>query len=155
MHCSSCGKAVAHALSYCNHCGARVSGMKGRAASNLSESSLNVLLGGVVGIPIAGLVLIISLMSVMKKELGFGNEVIIAFTLLSFLLLLVAESVFAWLLIHRTRTIKETGDHVRLKDVVTKELGEAQPRRLVEPIPSVVENTTRTLEPVRRESKTH
>src|SRR4030095_15959889 len=106
MHCSSCGKAVVQALSYCNHCGARVGGTKEHDTGKLSESSLNVLLAGILGIPIAGLGIMIGLMMVMKKELGFGNEVIIAFTLLSFLLLLAAEGVFVWMLIHRARTVK-------------------------------------------------
>lgn len=154
MYCSSCGQAVNQGLSYCNHCGAKVSGAKEPDVSKLSEASLNFILVGILGIPIAGLGILIGLMSVMKKELGFSNESTIAFALLGFLLLLAAETVFIWLLIHRTKMGKETGHIAQLREVVTKGLDEAQVRELPEPIPSVTENTTRSLEPMPRETRT-
>lgn len=106
-----------------------------------------------MGIPIAGLGIIIGLMSVMK-EMGFSKELIIAFSSLSFLLLLAAEAVFIWLLLqNRTRTDKETRNNAQLKDVEIKELGEAQVRELSEPIPSVTENTTRSFEAINLKPK--
>lgn len=154
MHCSSCGQAIVEGLSYCKHCGARVDGAKEHNPIKLPEASLNVILGGILGIPIAGLGIVIGLMSVMKKELGFSNSVIIIVTFLSFLLLLAAEAALIWLLLQtRTRTVRETGDGSQLTEVVTKELGEAQVRELYEPVPSVTENTTRPFEPVHREPK--
>ena len=150
MYCSSCGQAVNQGLSYCKHCGAKVSGTKERDASNLSEESRNFLLAGILGIPIAGVGVIIGLMSVMK-QIGFSNELIIVFTSLGFLLLLIAEVVFIWsLLQNRTRTVKETSDNIQLKEVEMKRFNEAQVRELSEPIPSVTENTTRSFEPIHR-----
>lgn len=123
-------------------------------ANKLSEASLNFLLVGILGIPIAGIGVIIGLMSVMKNELGFNNELISLFVAVSFLLLLAAESVFIWLLVSRTRAIKESGENVRPYEAEVKGLGQTQARKLSEPMRSVTENTTRNLEPVYRESKT-
>lgn len=154
MYCSSCGKAVNQGLSYCNHCGARANDAKEPTANKLSESSFNLLLAGILGIPIAGFGVIIGLMSVMK-EIGFSSALIIAFTFLSFLPLLAAEATFIWSLVqNRTRPFKETGDDAQLKEAVIKGLGSAQVRELSEPIQSVTEHTTRSFEPRHREPNT-
>lgn len=153
MHCSSCGEAVNQDVSYCTRCGARTNDATGYAASKLSESSFNLLVAGILGIPIAGLGIVIGLMSVMK-EMGFSKELIIAFMSLGFLLLLAAEAVFIWLLLqNRTRADKETGNNAQLREVEINKLGEAQVRELSEPIPSVAENTTRSFEAIHREPK--
>lgn len=123
-------------------------------ANKLSEASLNFLLVGILGIPIAGIGVIIGLMSVMKNELGFSTELIITFVRLSFLMLLAAESVFIWLLISRTRAAKKSGENARPEESVAQGLGQAPARELSEPAHSVTENTTRNLEPVYHESKT-
>ena len=149
MYCSSCGKAVSRGLSFCNQCGTRVGGAQEPDAGRLSEASHNFLLAGILGIPIAGVGVLIGLMSVMKKELGFSNELVVAFASLGFLLLLAAEGVFIWTLIHRTRAARETGQEESASNV----LGEARVRELPEPTSFVTESTTRTLEPVLRESK--
>ncbi len=146
MYCSSCGAAVIKDLNYCKHCGAKLSGAKERGAGKLSEDSFIFLIACIIGIPIAGLGIVIGLMEVMKKEIGFSNELILVFTSLSFLLLLAAESVFIWLLLNRTRAVKETGDKAGSKKVTIKELAE--------PAPSVTENTTAFIEPLHSESKT-
>lgn len=154
MYCSSCGKDVIQGVSYCNQCGARVSSANERDTTRLSESSFNTLLAGVMGIPIAGLGIIIGLMSVMKKELGFSKTLIVTFTCLSFLLLLIAEAIFVWLLWSHRRTVHATDDKDQLKVAQTKELGEAPAREFAEPVVSVTENTTRTFEPVYNKRKT-
>jgi hypothetical protein len=153
MYCPSCGKAVKRGVSYCTRCGARADGATEPAAGKLSESSFITLVAGLLGIPIAGLGVVIGLMSVMK-EMGFSKELIIVFMSLGFLLLLAAEVVFIWLLLqNRTRTGKDTGDNISLKKVELKELNEAQVRALSEPVPSVTESATRPFEAIPRESK--
>lgn len=153
MYCSTCGTAVIEGLNYCKNCGVRVGGANADATNKLSEASFNTLLGGIIGLPIAGIGIIIGLLSVMKQELGFNDPMIVIITLMSFLMLIVAEITLIWLMIHRTKTVKESGNSTQFKDVVIKNLNQAQTRRLAEgaqePIPSVIENTTRNLEPVR------
>ncbi|HEV7904695.1 MAG TPA: zinc ribbon domain-containing protein [Pyrinomonadaceae bacterium] len=153
MYCASCGKAVKKGVTYCTRCGARADGGTEHAASKLSESSFITLVAGLMGIPIAGLGVVIGLMSVMK-EMGFSKELIIVFMSLGFLLLLAAEAVFIWLLVqNRARADKEKGSSAGLKGVETKELGAAQVRALSEPMPSVTEGATRPFEAIPHESK--
>lgn len=159
MYCSSCGSAVTPGLSYCNRCGAGLStklaakksgGAKG---SQLPES----LVWAIVAVSVGGLALLIGLMAVMKNELHFANGLILLFSLLTFVLLLGAESVFIWLLLSSQRRAqgRENGaaDITQLKGTATRELSEPQERLLAEPGVSVTEHTTRTLEPVYRERK--
>jgi hypothetical protein len=144
-------------LSFCKNCGARVGGKKERDGNQLSESSVNFLIAALLGIPIAGIGVIIGLISVMKKELDMPNDVIVIITFLSFSLLLMAEVAFLWLLLSRTKKKKEKEDPYQLNEplnkAATKSLGEAQPQSFVNQASSVTENTTRTLEMAERESK--
>lgn len=159
MYCSSCGTVIIKGLNYCKNCGARLNAEKRDKPGKLSESSFNLLVAAVLSIPIAGLGIIIGMMSVMKKELGFNNELIFIFVSLSFLLLLVSEAAFIWLLIQNTRKIKETGepepagDNAQLNEVVIKGLNQVKTREFVEPVPSVIDETTRTLEPIPLKTK--
>jgi len=153
MYCSSCGEGIKQGVIFCTRCGTRANGVTDHAVGKLSESSFNTLVGGMMGIPIAGLGIMIGLIAVMK-ETGFSKGLMIVFTALSFLLLVAAEAVFIWLLLHnRARTVQEGGDQAQLKKVETKELGEAKVWELAQPMTSVTENTTRAFEPIPRESK--
>ena len=76
-----------------------------------------------------------------------------AVTLLSFLIMVGLEAVFIWLLLRRRGGVKEADGSMLSKEPTTKELDAAQARALPEPLPSVTEQTTRTLEPVYSERK--
>ena len=92
-----------------------------------------------------GLGAIIFLMMAMK--LVFGSEnlgLIIFFTLISFLIMLMVEGVFIWMLLGRKKGAKEAA----------KELNEAEARMLPEPAMSITEHTTRNLETVDRNRQT-
>jgi hypothetical protein len=96
---------------------------------------------------ILGLVAITMLIGVMKSVLDFNAGQILAFAMLSFLIMLSLEAVFLRLLFRRPAGT-EAGDTVRLKGPATKELDAANARALPEPVPSVTENTTRTFDPI-------
>ena len=152
MFCQACGNTVNPGLSYCNTCGARIGGEKDGAPGQMSESSFNLLVSAILAIPIAGIGIIIGLLVVMKKELGFRDEVVMSIALMCFVLLLVSEGGLVWLLFHRTRGAKKEkkaelspADTRRLPDVVMKGLNEGQPRTAQDTVSSVTENTTRTL----------
>jgi hypothetical protein len=156
MYCPACGTMVLSGLNYCKNCGARVSEKKESGGGNqLSEASVNFLIAALLGIPIVGIGLIIGLMSVMKKELGFDNDFIGTVIFLSFVLLLAAEAGFVWLLLSRTRakTTKDSATKPELKEAAKKELGEAQEQDFVPPAHSITENTTRSFDPVYRDPK--
>ena len=129
MYCSTCGSAVSPNLTYCNHCGARLSGAK--------EVKPETLVGAIAAVFIFGLGAIIFLMMAMKMV--FGAEylpLVIAFTLLSFLIMLAVEGVFVGMLLRGKKGAKEAA----------RELSEAKARVLPEPPLSVTEHTTNLLE---------
>jgi hypothetical protein len=129
-----------------------LSGAKGEDITKPAELFPESLVWAIVTVFVAGLGATIGLMAVMKQVLDFKG-VIIAFTLLSFLLMLVVEGVFIWMLLGRKRGAKEVGDTARLKEHAMKELGAAQALGLPEPAPSVTEHTTREFEPIYSEPK--
>ena len=159
MYCSSCGSAVAASLSYCNRCGAEVNtkASSRNAAAPPAPAFPESLVWAIVGVSVGGLGVLIGLMAVMKQALHLDTGVIITFSMLSFLILLVAEISFIWLLVSTQRRAhrreRET-DVSEIKGGATRELGLPQDLLLTEPALSVTEHTTRTLEPVYRERKT-
>jgi len=150
MYCSACGVAVAQGLSYCNYCGAKLNGVKGETRIKSPEVKPELLVSAMVMVFVFGLVAIAFLMVVMKEVLGNAGQVL-AFTLLSFLVMLSIEGVIIRLLLRRKRGTEEAGDTVRMKGPATKELDAAQARTLPEPVPSVTEHTTRAFEPIYNE----
>jgi uncharacterized protein (DUF983 family) len=144
MYCSSCGASVEQGLIYCKRCGAKLGGTKGDSASNPDS-----LVWAMVSVFIAGLGVIIGLMSVMKKEMYFNDGVIILFTLISFLMMFTIEGVLISQLLRRNSRVKEVRDTSPMKG----EAGATQARALAEPAASVTEHTTRTFEPIYSERK--
>jgi uncharacterized paraquat-inducible protein A len=158
MFCPSCGKSVNPGLSYCNHCGARVARKTENGVGRIPESSFNLLVIALIGVPIAGIGVIIGLLTVMKKELDFGGELIGFIVLMSFVLLLIAELGLIWLLRHHTKMSKRSNEMHQLTfpqppDVVIKGLPESK-MQPIRPMQSVTEHTTRTLDAVPREPRT-
>jgi len=151
MYCSSCGVAVAQGLTYCNYCGAKLSGAKGDSVNESPAVKPEMLVAAMVFVFVLGLAAITMLMGMMKAVLHFDYGPILAFTLLSFLIMLSIEGVIVRLLLRRKRGTEEAGDTVQLKGQTTNELDVAHARALPEPVPSVTEQTTRAFEPVYNE----
>ena len=147
MYCSTCGVAVTQALSYCNYCGATLSGAKGDKVIKSRDVKPELLVSAMGAVFIFGLVAITMLIGMMKTVLGLNAGQILAFTMLSFLIMLLIEGVCLRLLFRRKRGIEEAGDTALVKGQATKELDAAQARALPEPA-SVTEHTTRTFEPI-------
>jgi hypothetical protein len=150
MYCSACGVAVAQGLSYCNYCGAKLNGTKsdGDNAIKSSEVKGELLVSAMVGLFVLGLAGIIGLMTVMKAVLDLNVGLILAFTLLSFVIMLLIEGVIIRLLLQRKRGAEKAGETVLLNEQATKELDASQAGALPEPVPSVTEHTTRAFEPI-------
>lgn len=149
MYCSNCGVAVAQGLSYCNYCGANLSGGKDEAHKP-SQPKPEMLVAAMVFVFVFGLAAIGFLMAVMKEVLGNVGQVL-ALTLLSFLIMLSIEGVIIRLLLRRKRGTKEAVDTEQLQSQTTRELDAAQARVLSEPVSSVTEHTTRAFEPIYNE----
>ena len=148
MYCSSCGVAVVPGLTYCNYCGEKLSGAKRDSVIESPEVRPETLIAAMVFAFVFGLGAITVLMGVMKAVLHLEMGLILAFTLLSFLIMLSLEVVFIRLLFRRKRGAEEAGDTVPLKGQATRELDAAQARVLPEPMPSVTEHTTRAFDPI-------
>ena len=151
MYCSVCGVAVTQGLSYCNYCGAKVSGAKDGSVIQSPEVKPGLLVSAMVVVFVFGLLAITILMGVMKTALDLPVERVLAFTLLPFLMMLLLEGVFIRLLLRRKGGAEEAGDTVLSKGQATKELDAAQARGLPEHVPSVTEHTTRTFDPIHSE----
>ena len=106
MYCISCGKSIEQALNFCHNCGADVSIYR---SNELSEASINLLVATIMIIPVAGLAVVVSLMSVMN-EADFANMTILFAAFFCFLLLSGAEAVLIRLLQKYTEYIKEKTD---------------------------------------------
>ena len=152
MYCSSCGVAVAQGLSYCNYCGAKLTGEKVDNAIKSSEMKPESLVWAMVAVLVFGFVAIVFLMMAMKM-VGLNVGQILAFMMLSFLIMLLVEGVFIWQLLRRKRGAEETGDTALSKQQAPKEFDVTQARELPEHMPSVTEHTTRAFEPIYSERK--
>src|SRR5216683_2132758 len=140
MYCSSCGVAVTAALTYCNYCGERLSGAKRDSTIKSPEVRPETLIGAMVFAFVFGLGAITVLMGVMKAVLHLEVGLILAFTLLSFLIMLSLEGVFIRLLLRRKHGAAEAGETALLKGQATRELDATQARVLPEAMPSVTEH---------------
>jgi hypothetical protein len=148
MYCSSCGVVVTPGLSYCNYCGEKLSGAKSDSDIKSPEVRPGTLVGAMVFTFVFGLGAITILTGMMKAVLRLEVGLILAFTLLSFLIMLSLEGVFIRLLFSRKRGAEEARDTVQLKGQAARELDAAQGRALPEPMPSVTEHTTRAFDPI-------
>ncbi|MEP6819755.1 MAG: hypothetical protein ABJA18_09495 [bacterium] len=153
MYCSTCGVAVAQGLSYCKNCGAALGEAKTGNVVKSSEVKPELLVQSMAAVFVFGLGAITIFMGVMKTALQLDIGQVLAFTMLSFLIMLLIEGVFVYLLLGRKRGDKEVSATRLPKERATNELDAAQVRELPEPLSSVTEQTTRTLAPVPTERK--
>ena len=149
MYCSFCGVAVTPGLSYCNYCGEKLSGVKSDSIIKSPEVKPETIVAAMVFSFVFGLGAITVLLGVMKAVLHLEAGLILAFAVLSFLIMLSLEGVFIRLLLRRKRGgAGEAGDTLPVKEQATRELDAAQARVLPEPMPSVTELTTRAFDPI-------
>ena len=106
MYCISCGKSMENVLNVCNDCGADFSVYK---SGEPTEATLNLLIAASMIIPVAGLGLIVGLMSLMSKA-NFANWTILVAAFFCFLLLSRAELSMVRLLQKYTEAGKQNID---------------------------------------------
>ena len=155
MYWSSCGVSVAQGLSYCNYCGAKLSGANGDNVIKPSGVKPELLVSAMVGLFILGLTAIAVLIGTLKAVAGFDLPFLLAATIFSFLLMVVVEGVLIWLLLSGRRRALGARDIERPEEQKAVEIGEAQARVLPEPVPSVTEHTTRAFEPIHSQRKSN
>ena len=152
MYCSTCGVAVAQGLSYCNQCGAKLTGEKSEGVTKVAKAQPESLVWAILAVFVVGLGSIMALMGILKVQFNANLGIVIIFSLIVFLLMLVVEGVFISLLFGSKSDSRDVkSEKERLKEQATKELDAAQPRVLTEPVSSVTDHTTRAFEPVYRQ----
>ena len=146
MYCSTCGTPLAPGLSYCNRCGAnlkeRSESHTGPIAAFLTAITLIGLIG--MGIMLGGMV-------TLSTEAHLGEPIVGFYMLFTFLIVAITEILLVRQLSRLTSSSERKVIDVPQQPSMPIELRQPQPRTLAEPIPSVTENTTRTLEYSRHE----
>ena len=149
MYCSNCGTPVASELSFCNRCGTVLN----KDRTGIRESGLaGSLITGVVLVAILGLGIMCGGAIALKKGGEFSGDLVALFMIFSFALVGFVEL----FLVRQLSRVLASGNKQELMGqpkplfqpavVPASEVRAAHMRTLSEPIPSVTENTTRTLE---------
>ena len=144
MYCASCGTQLVQGLSYCNRCGVSL-----KERTEVHTGAITAFLTAITILGIVGLGIMIGGPLVLRKEAGLSQELIGVFMLFTFLIVSVTEFMLVRNL-SKLSTSKESQPRF-LPPPVPQELRLPQASSLGEPVPSVTENTTRTLEYARRE----
>ena len=154
MFCPSCGIALPQQLKYCNRCGAQLTATRETELIELFEKRMESEMEGLFWIIVFGLGLLIGGLVVLKKALDLSEKFLLAYLLLCAAALLMYFGLGVWQIRRLARSSKEISATAELKQVETNELAPAQTLPTLAPAPSVIEHTTRTLEPAHRQTKT-
>ncbi|MCM3905149.1 MAG: zinc ribbon domain-containing protein [Pyrinomonadaceae bacterium] len=148
MYCSGCGSPIAPGLSFCNRCG---TSLKERSEVK-HVGAIGAIVTAMVVVAIAAMGLLLGGPIALKREGGFGEELIVLFMFLTFFICAFSE-IFLYRQLGRLTSAKR--DHMVLPApaVMPAEFRAPQPLSLAEPAASVTENTTRTLEYAREERR--
>src|SRR5215471_2525206 len=153
MYCSSCGVALAQNLTYCNFCGAKLNDDRSNSLSKTNELSYDAfVMTMIVALFVFGMIAISIFTGVLKEVLHFEFGPLIAFAFLSFLILIALEGVLISRLFRRKRKTDDLAGQGSVETHVTKELA-VRSRLSSEPVSSVTDHTTRTLDPIFNERK--
>jgi len=146
MYCSACGTQIASGLSFCNRCGAN---LKERSETN-STGTISAYLTAVTVLGVIGLGIMLGGAMVLKKDAQLDEELVGIFMLFTFLIVGVIE---VMLLRQLSRLVSSREEQRSISPHLQQvhELRPANAAALAEPLTSVTENTTRTLEYSRRE----
>jgi len=146
MYCSNCGTPVTNGVSFCNRCG---KGLRERTESK-SSYAMTAFLTAITSIGIVGLGIMLGGSLVLRKEAGLPVELVGFFMLFTFVIVALIEI----MLVRNLSKLMGSAEHthslptapqppLELRPPITTEFGE--------PIGSVTDNTTRTLEYARRD----
>ena len=144
MYCANCGTQIVAGLSYCNRCGTN---LRERTESNTAV--ISAFLTAITILGAAGLAILFGGALVLKRKAQLDPELIGIFMTFTFLLVGLIE----FMLIRNLSKLLEPKESKArsFQPPVTNDLRLPQHSTLGEPVPSVTENTTRTLEYLTRE----
>ena len=149
MYCANCGTALGAGLSYCNRCGFNL-----REKTESNTGIISAFLTAITVLGTVGLAIMLFGAIVLRRKANLDPELIGIFMTFTFLLISVIEFMLIRSLskLVGSKVAGSIESKVRsLPPPVTNDLRLPQQSSLGEPVPSVTENTTRTLEYARRE----
>jgi len=147
MYCAACGTPLTPGLSYCNRCGAS---LKERSVSK--SNAIPAFLTAITLIAIAGLGIMLGGALAMKRDADMAQEIVGFFMLFTFIIVVVTEILLVRQLSRLTGSAERPEPPPAPAFVPPPEARALPARAPGEPIPSVTENTTRTLEYSRNQS---
>ena len=150
MYCAACGTPLAPGLSYCNRCGMSLK----ERTSDTKPVPVGFYLTAITIIGILGLSLMLGGAMALKKGAQLNEDMIGVFMFMTFAIVGVVELSLLRQLsrLNRAAEKKETAPSL-LQAGMPIEIRGQQLRALGEPVPSVTENTTRTLQYSRDEPR--
>lgn len=151
MYCSTCAAPIAPGLSYCNRCGASLK----EASSPRRESntgSIAAFLTAIVLIAVMGLGMMLGGALTLTRDAHLGEPIVGFFMLFAFLIVAIIELMLGRQLSRLLSSTDRATKQLTQPQMMPAEFHPTQPRTLTEPVPSVTENTTRTLDYSRNET---
>jgi hypothetical protein len=144
MYCANCGTALGPGLSYCNRCGFNL-----REKNESHTGVISAFLTAITVLGTVGLAIMLFGSIVLRRKANLDPQLIGVFMTFTFLIVSVTEFM---LIRSLSRLIAPKEGKTRsLPPPVTNDLRLPRASNLGEPVPSVTENTTHTLEYVRRD----
>ena len=146
MYCVNCGAPRTQGLSYCNRCGAD---LRERVESS-NTGAITAFLTAITLLGLGGLGILLGGALVLRRGALLSQELIGVFMLFTFLIVSMTEI----MLVKNLSKLFSSSEHKNYFPVappIQNDLRLPQGTPLGEPVGSVTENTTRTLEYARRE----
>jgi hypothetical protein len=147
MYCASCGTPLTQGLSYCNRCGTSL-----RERSGTNTGAISAFLTAITLIGVGGLGLMFAGALVLRKGANLSQELIGFFMLFTFLIISMVELMLVRNLSKLMGEKNEKKNYFPAPQTTANDLRLPQGTPFGEPVSSVTENTTRTLEYLRRDS---
>jgi hypothetical protein len=146
MYCANCGTPLTQGLSYCNRCGANL-----KERPEVSTGAISAFLTAITLIGTIGLGVMFGGALVLRRGALLSQELIGVFMLFTFLITSMVEIMLVRNLSKLTSANEKNKNYFPAPQPVPQDLRLTQGMPLGEPVSSVTENTTRTLEYIRRE----
>ena len=158
MYCSSCGAESTPGLNYCNRCGAGLNtqtlATREQGYSGSLTKPILILGGSVMFMSLCGFAILTEAATKMAQN-GFSQDPVMLMLMMGMVTILVVDILLIRQLSRFVSAALQpgTGNSPRqAKEMAPPKQTNRQLGARPEPIPSVTENTTRTFEPVYRES---
>lgn len=152
MYCSACGTALSNPVKYCRSCGTQLVPKKDAGEISALEQRFDDYLTDLFWVTVWGLGLILGGAALLQKLLHLGAGLIAAYAILSSSAFTIIFSLCLWKTLCLAREARKAKEIGAPQPLDTNELDPAPP-----PIvfgSSVIENTTRRMEPAKEEPAT-